>query len=180
MTIVAVTEFAVAGKPLEFEVRVQPAPTADLTVNVTVDPAGCTLAQSLPSTVTIATGDEEATLTVQTSAVEVGADGCAVTVAIASGEGYRVGEDAETSARATLVRTPVVTIAAGSSPVVEGGNVSFTLTATPAPAAPLTVNVGWSQTRRGAFTGGGISTNLMFVSGLGIVNVRYADWRLAR
>ena len=39
---------------------------------------------------------------------------------------------------------PVVTIAAGASPVTEGGNAVFTLTADPAPSAPLTVTVGVS------------------------------------
>ena len=152
VTIVSVTDDVAAGTPLEFQLRVQPAPRADLTVNVTVDPGGCTLAQSPPSTVTFASGDEEATLKVQTSVVAVGADGCAVTVAIASGEGYRLGEDAETSARATITpapdtgspQQPAVTVAAGTSPVTEGTDVSFTLTATPEPVSPLTVNVSWS------------------------------------
>ena len=39
----------------------------------------------------------------------------------------------------------MVTIAAVRSAVVQGADVSFTLTATPVPAAPLTVNVGWEQ-----------------------------------
>ncbi len=36
---------------------------------------------------------------------------------------------------------PVVTIAAGASPVTEGGNAVFTLTASPLPASPLSVSV---------------------------------------
>ncbi len=36
---------------------------------------------------------------------------------------------------------PVVTIAAGASPVTEGGNAVFTLTASPLPASPLAVSV---------------------------------------
>ena len=39
---------------------------------------------------------------------------------------------------------PVVTIAAGASPVTEGGNAVFTLTASPPPPADLTVTVGVS------------------------------------
>ena len=38
-----------------------------------------------------------------------------------------------------------MSIAAGPTPVTEGTEVSFTLTATPAPTSPVTVNVIWSQ-----------------------------------
>ena len=41
---------------------------------------------------------------------------------------------------------PVVTITAGASPVTEGGNAAFTLTATPPPPADLTVTVGVAAT----------------------------------
>ncbi len=44
------------------------------------------------------------------------------------------------------VTLPEVTIAAGASPVTEGGNAVFTLTATPPPPADLTVTVGVSAT----------------------------------
>jgi hypothetical protein len=153
VTIVAVSESVAVEAPLEFNVRARPAPTMDLTVGieVTVDPAGCTQVQSAPSTVMIAAGAEQATLTVQTSDAGVDADGCTVSVMIAPGEGYEVGEAAEASASTTIMgilpdrQGPVVTIAADNSSVSEGSTVSFTLTATPAPASPLTVPVSWSQ-----------------------------------
>ena len=156
VTIVAVSESVVSEAPLEFHVRARPAPTEELTVNVeiTVDPDGCAVLQSAPSTVVIAASVEQAALTVRTSGTVVDADSCTVSVMIAPGEGYEVGEVAEASASTTIMdimdispepQGPVVTIAADLSPVVEGGQVAFTLTAAPAPASPLTVNVSWSE-----------------------------------
>ena len=70
----------------------------------------------------------------------MGAQGCLVTATIDAGDGYAVGEGAGAAASATLTMQPVVTIAAGTSPVTEGSPVSFTLTAAPAPVADLTVS----------------------------------------
>ena len=156
VTIASVTESATEGTPLEFEVSSDPAPTAALTVRITLEADGCTLVQSLAPTVTIAAGHARATLTVQTTGVEVGADdGCTVTAAIAPGDGYEVGDTA-TSASATLTRggdadprtpqAPAVTIAEDARSVAEGNPVSFTLTASRAPTVPLTVNVSWNET----------------------------------
>ena len=41
---------------------------------------------------------------------------------------------------------PVVTIAADAASVTEGSPVRFTLTATPAPTAPLVVSLSWADT----------------------------------
>ena len=78
-----------------------------------------------------------------TTGVAVGAEGCEVTASIAAGDGYEVGAAADASASAT-VRLPEVTITADSASVEEGNPVAFTLTASPPPAADLTVNVTWS------------------------------------
>ena len=95
---------------------------------------------------TIAAGESRASLTVGTSGVAVGAQGCVVTATIAAGDGYRAGAAAKASASATLMAVqPVVTIAAGDSPVTEGNPVTFMLTAAPPPASPLTVDVGWAE-----------------------------------
>ena len=72
------------------------------------------------------------------------------TATITDGEGYQVDADA-VSASATLTpepampMRPVVTITADAPSVTVGSRVSFTLTAAPAPAEPLTVNVKWSD-----------------------------------
>ena len=180
VTIAAVTQSASAGTPLEFTVHADPAPADDLAVTVTLDTAGCTLAQSLPDTVTIVADEQEATLTVPTTGVEVGADGCAVTLTIVAGDGYQVGEAAETSATATISdtaqgpRQPVVTIAADNSPVTEGDTVSFTLTATPAPASSLTVNVSWTES--GSFLTGAVPQSVTIpTSGTATLSAATAD-----
>ena len=144
VTIAPVADSVVAGDALRFLVSAAPAPSANLTVGVTIASDPCELTEP-PDSVTIGAGKSQATLTVKTIGVTVGAKGCVVTAAIATGEGYAAGDAAGATASATLTTQPVVTIAAGASPVSEGSAVSFTLTAAPAPATDLTVNVSWSD-----------------------------------
>ena len=140
--------------PVQLLVRAQPPPTQALTINVTLNADGCTLVRpSSKTTVTIAGGDSEVTLTVSTTGVEAGAHGCTVTATIAPGDRYAV---SDSEAMASVTRTgaggtdsatdeqPVVTIAADSGSVAEGSLVRFTVTATPAPASPLEVNLSWT------------------------------------
>ena len=144
------TEAVTAGNPLQFLIRAEPPPPADLTIGVTIAPVDCELQlPPAPESATIAGGDSEATLTVQTTGVVIAADGCTVQATIEPGEGYEV-DDTGTSASIPLTRPgpvapPVVTIGADSGSVVEGSQVSFTLTANPPPAAPLEVGVSWSD-----------------------------------
>ena len=145
VTIAAAVDSVIADEPLQFLVHAAPAPRADLTVRVSIASDPCSLTRT-PDTVTIAAGESRASLTVGTSGVAVGAGGCVVTATIADGDGYRAGAAAKTSASATLMPVhPVVTIAAGDSPVTEGNPVTFTLTAAPPPASPLTVDVSWVE-----------------------------------
>ena len=151
------TEAVTAGNPLQFLIRAEPPPPADLTIGVTITSDDCELPPA-PESATIAGGDSEATLTVQTTGVVIAADGCTVQATIARGEGYEV-DDTGTSASIPLTRpgpgtTPVVTIGADSGSVVEGSQVSFTLTANPPPAAPLEVGVSWSDS--GSFLTGSL------------------------
>ena len=151
ISALAVDGSVAGGNPIEFLLRAKTAPRADLTVSVTSASTGCGPAQ-FPESVTISAGDSEATLTVHTNGVSVGPDGCTVTALIAPGDGYRV-DDAGQSASTRLsaakdtgaLLKPVITITASGS-VVEGEQVSFTLTSTPAPTSPLTVGVTWSDT----------------------------------
>ena len=142
VTIAAVADSVAADDSLQFRVSANPAPEAELTVTVTIAATDCDLAQTTAS-VTIAAGKSQATLAVPTTGVAVGAEGCEVTASIAAGDSYKVGAAADASASAT-VRLPEVTITADSESVEEGSPVAFTLTATPPPAADLTVNVSWS------------------------------------
>ena len=153
LTIMAITGTATEGTPLEFAVSADPTPTADLSINIRLDAAGCLLARSSDQTVTISAGEARVTLTV-TTVGDTGADGCTVTAAIAPGDGYSVGASAA-SASVTLTRgdgdpdnpqAPEVTIAAVAATVEEGSPVSFTLTASAPSAEPLTVNVTWAET----------------------------------
>ena len=145
VTIAAAEDAVTADGRLQFLVHAAPAPRASLTVGVSIASDPCNLAR-LPDTVTIAAGESRASLTVETSGVAVGAEGCVVTATIAAGDGYRAGAAAKASASATLMpEQPVVTIAAGESPVTEGNPVTFTLTAAPPPASLLPVDVDWVE-----------------------------------
>ncbi len=144
VTITAAVDSVIAEEPLQFLVHAAPAPRADLTVGVSIAADPCNLTRA-PDTVTIAAGESRASLKVETGGAAVGAGGCVVTAAIAAGDGYRAGA-ANASASATLMPVPpVVTIAAGDSPVTEGDPVTFTLTAAPPPASPVTVDVNWAE-----------------------------------
>ncbi len=148
VTIAARAASVTAGEPLQFSVRAEPAPAADLTVRVTIAYGGCGVAQ-LSTSVTIGAGDSSTTLTVPTG----GAAGCTVRATIAAGQGYRAGRSAEASAVTAVTGStappvePVVTIAADAPEVAEGEEVSFTLTAVPAPKSALPVTVNWSVDR---------------------------------
>ena len=145
VTIAAAMGSVIADGPLRFLVHAAPAPRANLTVGVSIASDPCNLTRP-PDTVTIAAGESRASLMVETSGVAVGVQGCVVTATIAAGDGYRAGAAAKASASATLMAVqPVVTIAAGDSPVTEGKPVVFTLTAAPPPASPLTVDVSWAE-----------------------------------
>ena len=151
VTITAVPESGSRDMLVQFLVGAQPPPAQPLTVTVRLNATGCTLV-SLSEKVKIAGGDSAATLTVTTTGGEAGSDGCTVTATIAPGAGYAV---SDTEATATATRTgavdadpvrrdqPMVTIAAAGGSVTEGSPVRFTVTATPAPAAPLQVSLMW-------------------------------------
>ena len=153
VTITAVPESGSRDMLVQFLVGAQPPPAQPLTVTVRLNATGCTLV-SLSEKVKIAGGDSAATLTVTTTGGEAGSDGCTVTATIAPGAGYAV---SDTEATATATRTgavdadpvrrdqPMVTIAAAGGSVTEGSPVRFTVTATPAPAAPLQVSLTWAQ-----------------------------------
>ena len=152
VTITAVPESGSRDMLVQFLVGAQPPPAQPLTVTVRLNATGCTLV-SLSEKVKIAGGDSAATLTLTvTTGGEAGSDGCTVTATIAPGAGYAV---SDTEASATATRTgavdadpvrrdqPMVTIAAAGGSVTEGSPVRFTVTATPAPAAPLQVSLMW-------------------------------------
>ena len=133
------------GTSVTFTVTADPAPVADLAVTVTVDDgAGDFIAGDAPTTVTIAASATESTLMVATMADTDDEPNGVVTAALRTGTGYMVGapDTASVAVRDDDGATdPVISIAAAPSSVTEGTSATFTVTATPAPAAELTVMV---------------------------------------
>ena len=140
----AVTE----GGDAKFTVSAAPAPTADLTVNLTVsdDATGDFVASAGEGAkeVIIRANRASATFTVATVDDETDEADGAVRISIAASQAtpadYAVGDPASASVtvRDDDVTIQTVTVSAGGA-VTEGGDAQFTLTAVPAPAADLTV-----------------------------------------
>ncbi len=137
------------GSAVTFTVSANPAPAADLAVSVTVTTSGDYGVTAGSRTVTIAGGMSSKTLTLQTTDDSTDEADGSVTLTLNGGSGYTLGQvssetvqvqDDDHPQQQQPVVTPVVSITAGSG-VTEGGNTSFTLTANPAPASPITVSV---------------------------------------
>ncbi len=149
----AVTE----GGNAAFTVTASPAPTQPLTVDVTVTQTGDHGAATGSRTVTIGTGGS-ATVTVTTVDDDTDEPDGSVSLSLNTGDGYTVGR-LSTDTTSVLDNddpppaVPEVSVTAGSA-VTEGGNAAFTVTASPAPTQPLTVDVTVTQTGdHGAATG---------------------------
>ena len=135
------------GGNATFTVTADPAPATDLTVTWTVAQSGEYLdAPGAGSrTVTLAAGATSVDLSVDTlddAADE--ADG-SVSVTLGTGTGYTVATGKGSAAVAVRDNDePAVSIAAGSG-VTEGASASFTVSASPVPAAPLDVTLAVGQ-----------------------------------
>ena len=140
----AVTE----GGGAEFTVSASPAPTADLTVHLTVadDAASDFVAPGDEGARTVVIGANQASAPFTVATVDDSTDEAdgAVAVSVAASQAtpadYAVGDPASASVtvRDDDVTIQTVTVSAGGA-VTEGGDARFTLTAVPAPAADLTV-----------------------------------------
>ncbi len=132
------------GGTATFTITASPAPTTALSVSVSVSQNGDFGVAPGSQTVSIpASGSYTLTVATVNDGVDE-ADG-SVTATVSAGQGYTV----STTAGAATVAVadddvPEISIAAGSG-VTEGGDATFTLTATPAPHAPLAVSVSVSQ-----------------------------------
>ncbi len=133
------------GGDAVFTVTADPAPASSLAVTVTVAADGAYGIAAGERKVTIpATGS--ATLTLATTNDEADEPDGSVTATVKDGEGYTVGSSASGSVSIQdndepPPAEPSVTISAGASPVTEGGDAVFTVTADPAPASSLAVTV---------------------------------------
>ena len=144
------------GGDAVFTVTASPAPVSNLDVSVTVSQSGDYGATTGKRTVTVPTTGS-VTLTVGTTDDSTDETDGSVTATVNAGSGYTV---SSTQGAATVAvadndaaPTPVVSVTAGSG-VTEGGDASFTVTASPAPASNLAVSVTVSQSGDyGATTG---------------------------
>ena len=144
------------GGDAVFTVTASPAPASSLVVSVTVSQIGDYGATTGQRTVTVPTTGS-VTLTVGTTDDTTDETDGSVTATVNAGSGYTV---SSTQGAATVAvsdnddaPTPVVSVTAGSG-VTEGGDATFTVTASPAPAANLDVSVTVSQSGDyGAATG---------------------------
>ena len=149
----AITE----GGTATFTITASPAPATPITVNVGVTESG---SFGATGAATIAVSGAAATYTVTTSDDNADEPDGSVTATVQSGTGYTVG----TASTATVnvaddddppVVVPEITISGGSA-ITEGGTATFTIAASPAPASPITVNVG--VTEAGSFGATGAAT----------------------
>ncbi len=147
----AVTE----GRTAEFTVTANPAPTTNLTVALSVSENTAdgqdfvAASDEGNKTVVITSAQPTATYTVATVGDDTDEPNGSVTVTVKNSSSYTVGSPDTASVTVTdndnpPVIKPVVSISA-SGTVTEGGHAEFTVTATPAPATNLTVDLSVSE-----------------------------------
>ena len=129
------------GGDAVFTVTASPAPASALSVTVTVAASGEFGVTAGSRTVPIpVTGS--ATLTLATANDGADEPDGSVSVTVAAGDGYTVGDPASgtVAVQDDDAPLPAVTVSAGDA-VTEGGDATFTVTASPAPASSLAVSV---------------------------------------
>ena len=142
VTVVADADSVTEGTTITFTLTATPAPVSALTVNVVWSSEGSFLTGTREQTVTIPTGGE-AKVQVTTDDDSADEPDGSVTLTVVDGSGYTSGGAATVAI--TDNEEPSVSVAASPTTVTEGGEIAFTLTATPEPASALTVNVKWSS-----------------------------------
>ena len=162
------------GTDAMFTVTATPAPSADLDVTVGVSQSGDYVTTG-SRTVTITTSGS-ATFTVATTNDTTDEPDGSVTATISSGTGYTVSSNAGAATVAVsdddAPTLPEISITAGSG-VTEGTAASFTLTASPTPAADLDITVAVSQS--GDYVTSGSRTVTIPTSGSKIFTVTTTD-----
>ena len=150
------------GTAASFTITRTGATSADLTVHVAVsDGVSDFLDGDPPTEVTIPTGSASAALTVATDDDDTDEADGSVTATLTAAAAYDLGSP---SAATVIVQdndqtiTPLVTIAAGTSPVTEGTAATFTVTRTGATTDSLAVTV--DVTQNGTFIDGTAPTSV--------------------
>ena len=151
------------GQDVTFTLTANPAPGANLPVSVTVTASGDYGVSTGTRVETIPTGGS-VVVTLTTTDDSTDEPNGSVTLTLNGGQGYTVGSlssetvtvtDNDEPRQPLLLPDPEVSITAGSG-ITEGGTATFTITASPAPSSPITVNVGVSET--GDFGASGAAT----------------------
>ena len=138
------------GGNTTFTITASPAPKAALTVKLTVSQQGSYIAAGdAGATMVVVPTGGTATYTVATIDDETDETDGSVTATLSAGTGYTISSSSGTATVAVADNDdapalPVVSVTAGSG-VTEGGNTTFTITASPAPKAALTVKLTVSQ-----------------------------------
>ena len=142
VTVAADAASVTEGGTAAFTLTATPPPPADLTVTVGVSAAGDYGITAGSRTVTIPPAGSF-TLALATTGDSADEPDGSVTVTVADGAGYTVGSSASGTVAVQDDDEPLpeVTITVGTSPVTEGGDAVFTLTASPLPASSLAVSV---------------------------------------
>ena len=135
------------GGTASFTITASPAPASPITVNIGVSQSG---SWGASGAATVSVNSATTTYTIATSDDQVDEADGSVTATVQAGTGYTVG----TASTATVTvadddvpppATPEITISGGSG-ITEGGSATFTISASPAPASAITVNIGVSET----------------------------------
>ena len=145
----AVTE----GGEVTFTLTANPAPAASLAVTVSVTESGSVASSGATGTRTVTVGTSgtvDFTVATEDDSTDE-ADG-SIAATITTGTGYTVGSAATASVTVADNDVPTVSITGGSA-VTEGGDVSFTLTASPAPASDIQVTVSVTESGNVASSG---------------------------
>ena len=141
------------GTAAEFTVTASVAPASDLTVNLAVsESVGSDYVASADEgakTVTISANTTSAPYSVPTQDDTTDEPNGTVTVRVTTGTGYTVGTTSSAHVAVNdddgaAITTPEITIS-GAAAVTEGTPAGFTVTASPAPASDLTVNLAVSE-----------------------------------
>lgn len=150
VTIAAGTSPIAEGTTAQFTLTASAAPPSNLAVSVSVTQSGSFISGTAPTSVTIPANGTTATLSVPTLKDKVNeADGY-VRASVRAGTNYAVGSTLPVSV--SVRDTPYVSIAAGTSPITEGANATFTITAAGAPLSNMTVQVSVTESRTGSET----------------------------
>ena len=162
VTIAAHTTPVTEGTNATFRVTADEAPSSDIQLNIDVTESGSFITGTRPTEVTLSAGLTTAWVIVQTEDDSTDESDGSVTASLQSGTGYDVGSPSSATVRVTD-NDPTVTIAAFESPVTEGRNATFRVTASSAPSSDVQLNV--SLTESGASITGMRPTQIMLSQG---------------